>query len=140
MCSAFIVFIVSAGIDWMWEETAVTAFALGGVAIAAAGASTRRRKAERRGELGRPGVRAALVVAALLAAGVQVPGLVSNDRVRASQEQLAAGELEAARSSAEAAIDAEPWAATPRQQLATVEQESGNLLAAREANRRRDRT
>lgn len=132
MCSAFAVFLVSAGVDWMWEETAVTALALGGIAIAAAGGSSRRRRRDRAGKLGRRVVRPAIVAAAILAGATQIPGLVSNQRVRASEAALANGDVSGARVIAERAIDAEPWAATPHAQLALVEREAERLAKARE--------
>ena len=61
LTSAFAVFLVNAGVDWMWEETAVAVLAIGGVAVAAAGGSTRRTGSRRRGVLLKPGVRVALV-------------------------------------------------------------------------------
>lgn len=131
MISAFVVFLVAAGIDWMWEETAVAALALGAIAVAAAGGARRRRRRERTGPLGRPGVRVAIVAVASLAALAQVPGLVSTERVRDSEAALAAGDVAQAQHLAKQAVDAEPWAATPHSQLALAYSAGGRLGAAR---------
>ena len=127
LTSAFAVFLVNAGVDWMWEETAVAVLAIGGVAVAAAGGSTRRTGSRRRGVLLKPGVRVAVVAGAVCAAIVQVPGIVSTQRVRASEDALAAGDVTGARALAEQAVDAQSWAAEPHAQLALVEREDGNL-------------
>jgi hypothetical protein len=131
MCAAFVVFLVSAGVDWMWEETALGCLALGGIAIAVAGGSSRRRASERKGKLVASGVRAAIVITALLAMAVEIPGLVSTDRLRASDAAARTGNLNEARALADAAQDAEPWAASPDLQLAVIDQRAGRLAEAR---------
>jgi O-antigen ligase len=130
MCAAFIVFLVSAGVDWMWEETAVGALAVAGIAIAGAAGSERLRRRERSAPLSRPGVRAALVILALAAAAVQVPGIVSTDRLRDSQVAVRARDLPLAAQLAQSSVDAEPWAAAPRVQLGLVRERQGDLSAA----------
>ncbi len=136
MIAIFAVFLVTAGVDWMWEETAVAALGLGAIAVAAAGGSRRLRRRRRRGRLWRPGVRPAAVALALLAAAVQVPGLVSTQRVRASQAAARAGDLPRSEQLAREAIDAEPWAAGPHLQLALVLEQRGALGAAAAEARR----
>jgi hypothetical protein len=121
--AAFLVFLLHAGVDWMWESTAVAALALGSVAVAASARSGERTP------LGWP-VRASLVVLALVAILVQLPGLVSTSRVRDSQKSFRAGDVEAALTEATEAADAEPWAASPFAQRALVEEASGRLKAA----------
>jgi Flp pilus assembly protein TadD len=134
MVAAFIVFLVSAGVDWLWEETAVGALALGSISVAAAASSSRLRRRERRGQILRPGGRTAIVLIALAAAVAQVPGLVSTQRIRASEDAVRAGDLESARARAQESIDAEPWAASPHAQLALVDQQEGRIgEAEREA-------
>ena len=132
MVGAFVVFCVSAGVDWMWEETALGAMALGGLAIAMAGGSERLRRDGRRGPIGRPGVRGLIAAGAVAAAIVQVPGLASTDRVRASEDALADGDYATARALAEDAVDAEPWSATAHAQLAIAARAGGDLRTARE--------
>ena len=74
----------------------------------------------------------------ILAALVEVPGLVSADRLRASEDAAQVGDLASAHSLAQSAIAAEPWAATPHQQLASIELLQGQLnQASREIRKAR---
>jgi O-Antigen ligase len=126
LIAAFVVFLAYAGIDWMWELGAIGTLAVGGIAVAAAGGFERYGAAPLR-----PWMRGALVVLALAAAISQIPGLVSTERVRASQAKLAAGDLVRARTLADDAIDAEPWAGTPYAARAMVLESAGDLAGAR---------
>jgi hypothetical protein len=121
------VYLVHAGIDWMWEETAVTVLGLGALAVVLASRSERtgRRHVPSRGK------RIALVAFALVAGFSQIPLLVSTARTRESAEALAAGHTSDARQLASEAIDAEPWATTPYAARAAVEVEGGDYRAAR---------
>ena len=130
LCAAFCVFLVSAGVDWMWQVTAVGAIALGGIAVAGA-AGSEAGEVRLSGLPLRSGLRIAVGVAALAAAAFEVPGIVSTQRIRASQAAARAGDLPHSRSLAQQAVDAMPWAATPYEQLALVEEELGDLAAAR---------
>ena len=131
LISVFFVFCVSAGVDWMWEETAIGGLAVAGVAVAAAGGSKRRRSQSRRGPLLRPGVRGVLVVLALAAAAVQIPGLMATERIRASQQAVRADDLPVAQKLAQNAVDSEPWAASPQIQLGLVLEREGRFQPAR---------
>lgn len=126
LIAVFVVFLAYAGIDWMWELGAVGALALGGVAVAGAGGLDR---AERR-QLG-PWTRSAMVVAALLAGAVQVPGLISTERTRASESALAGGDAARAQDLADQAITAEDWAASPYAARAEAVERLGNLAEAK---------
>jgi hypothetical protein len=126
MLSGAIVFLFSAGIDWMWEETAVTS--LGVLALGIVIASQSERWA---GRSITAGARAALAAVALLAAITQIPGLVSTARVRDSADALAAGRLLDAAGLAQDAIDAEPWSATAHLERAAVATAAGDLNTAR---------
>lgn len=130
LLAAFLVFCVSAGGDWLWEETAVGALALMGVAVAAAGGS-RRVGGAGAGPVPPVAVRAAVVLIALASAAFEVPGLVSTNRVRASERALQAGELRNAKKLADQAVSAEPWAASSHLQLGIVLGRQGHLAAAR---------
>ncbi len=124
---ALLVFVVTAGVDWMWEVTAVPLLALacGGLA---AGAGT--APAPRWPRLRRVGI----AVAALPLLAVQVPVLVAAAQVRASQHAIRDGDIEDAVRDATDAIAAEPWAASGYLQRALVLERGGLLrLAARDA-------
>jgi O-antigen ligase len=122
----FIVFAVYAGIDWMWELGAVGILAIGGVAVAGAGGFERASP----GGLGL-WLRSGLVVAALIVAAVQVPGLVSTQRLRASQAELASGDAQRALELADQAVTAEDWASTPYAVRALAEERLGDLREAK---------
>jgi O-antigen ligase len=123
-------YLIGAGIDWMWELTAVTVvgvFVLGlltGPATAAPGAAAFAA--------GRLAVGLAAVVAAAIVASEAV-SLLTDVEVRRSQADARAGNLRPARSHASDAAKIEPWAATPYIQLALVDEAAGNLAAARAA-------
>jgi hypothetical protein len=121
---AFAVFLIEAGVDWMWEVTAVSVLALAAVALAAsAGAEPRRA-------LGVP-ARAAIVAVCALACLVQVPALVSNLRIRDSREAFREGATARALDKADDAVAAEPWAGAPYAQRALVREASGDVDSAR---------
>jgi tetratricopeptide (TPR) repeat protein len=71
-------------------------------------------------------------VIALLAGISQVPGLVSTERIRASQSELVAGDLDRARELADQAIEAEPWAGAPYAARAEALESAGDLRGARD--------
>jgi O-antigen ligase len=126
LIAAFVVFLAYAGIDWIWELGAIGTLAIGGIAVAAAGGFERYGAAPLR-----PLLRVGLVVLALAAAISQIPGLVSTERIRASEAKLAAGDLDRARTLADDAIDAEPWAGSPYAARALALESAGDLAGAR---------
>jgi O-antigen ligase len=129
-----VAYLAEAAVDWMWEMTVVSV-----VAFAALGALTgpatlwepRRHepRSRRRTRLLRAGgavvaVATMLIVAAPLLATVQL---------RSSQDAAERGDLPGAVDHALAAQSLEPWAASPRLQLALVRERSGQLDEAEEA-------
>jgi hypothetical protein len=130
MTAAFAVFLVNAGVDWAWEETALAALGLGAGAIAVAGGLSRPRGRGAASAMPRP-LRAGLVALAITAAAVQVPALVGEERIRASREAAREGDLARSRALAEDALDAAPWAASPHEQLALVAEAEGQFPKAR---------
>jgi hypothetical protein len=125
MIAAFVVFLIYAGVDWMWEMGAIGVLAFGGIAAAAAGGF------DRIGGSIPIWLRAAIVAVALLAGATQVPGLVSTERTRASQTALAAHDPQRALQLANEAIDAEPWAGSAWAAKAEAQEAAGDLAAAR---------
>jgi tetratricopeptide (TPR) repeat protein len=109
-------FLLHAGVDWMWEMSAVAVVGLGALALAAAGGSERGHRRHRMGL-----ARAAIVAAAVVAGAAQIPGSVTAERLQDSEELTAIGLYDRAAELAQEAIDAEPWAAGPRAQAAFVE-------------------
>jgi tetratricopeptide (TPR) repeat protein len=128
------VFLLTAGVDWMWESTAVSVLALLAITTAAAVPVGDAERGSGLRVLPRPlpvPWRVAATVAALLACLIELPALVSTSEVRRSQSSVRAGALDRALRQANDAIAAEPWAATPYVQRALVEEREGKLQAAR---------
>ncbi len=119
--------ITAAGVEWTWEipgaflPVVIAAALLCGPALAP----------------GRPWRRPSRL---LLGAGVVVIGLAcvvaggialtSDAKLRASREAAADGDLPLAADEARAAIAIQPWAAAPRLQLALVQEEQNDPVAA----------
>lgn len=121
--AAVIVFVVHAGVDWLWEVPAVAVLALlcGGIgALQAARTVTI-------GRFGRVSIAAVAAAVVLL----QVPGLVSTSLSRGSQRAYTRGEIAEAAARAKEAADAQPWAASPYVAQALVAEATGRLDAAR---------
>lgn len=123
LIGAFLVFLLQAGLDWMWETTAVAALALGAAAVCIA--ST----AERRVRLPVP-ARALLAGLALALAFVQVPGLRAVSHVRSSQAAVREGDLSRAAQEAERAVDAAGFSTTALIQRGLVAEARGRLRPA----------
>jgi O-antigen ligase len=123
-------YLIGAGLDWMWELTAVTVvgvFVLGLLTGPATAAPRARAFAP-----GRLAVAFAAVVAGALLAAEAV-SLLTDVEVRRSQADVRAGNPRLARSHAADAAKIEPWAATPYVQLALVAEAAGDLASARAA-------
>jgi tetratricopeptide (TPR) repeat protein len=125
----FVIYLLSASVDWMWQSTAVSVLALAAVAVVAARLSEGRRA-------WRWPLRAGIVVLALVAGLVQVPGLLSTLEVGRSQAAERAGHPRQALAWADDAVSAEPWSATAYEQRALVLEAAGRLGPASAAERR----
>jgi O-antigen ligase len=115
-------YLLAAGIDWMWELTAIT---LVGVVVLGL-------LAGEGGPVPRPhralGAALAVIAAAILVAEA-IP-LLADIEVRRSQAEARSGNLARARAHAVAATRLEPWAASPYLQLALVEAKANRLVDA----------
>ena len=128
-CAALLVFCVTAGVDWMWESTAVAVMALaaGSVAASASAAPAPRRAIGRR---------APLAVGALLLVAVQAPVLGAATQIRASRQAAAAGNFEQALIDATDAVHVAPWQASGYVQRALLLERLGlGTHAAADARR-----
>jgi hypothetical protein len=129
LLAAFLVYLWQASVDWMWQSTAVSVVALGGAAVGAGRLSQGRPRT-------RWYLRAGVALAAACVAVVQVPGLVSTSEMRRSQAAERAGNGALAYAWADAAVRAEPWAASPYEQRGLVLEAAGRLKpAARDLSR-----
>lgn len=121
--AAFVVYLLHASVDWMWESTAVTVLAFAGIAIVA----TRVERGRLR--LRVPG-RALLALLAVGAALLQLPGVLSTTAIRRSQTAERAGNADRALAWADEAVRAEPWSASAYEQRGLVLESGGRLTAA----------
>jgi hypothetical protein len=128
LIAALLVFAVQAGVDWIWESTAVTVLAL--LAAATAIAARPSDRFMERPAWAHIGLRVAITTLAVLAAVVQLPGLVSTSLVRESQTAFKAGDLETASRRADKAVSAQPWSATPYVQRGLIAEADGDLRGA----------
>ncbi|MBJ7328679.1 MAG: O-antigen ligase family protein [Solirubrobacteraceae bacterium] len=119
-CGAFF---FGAGVDWLWESTAVTALALilAGAGIAAGGRPSRALRWP---------VRVPIAVGAVVLCLVQLPGLVSTSEIRRSQTAFERGDLASAQAHADDAADAQPWSPAPYVQRALIAERAGRFGAA----------
>ncbi len=128
LVGVFAAFCAQAGIDWLWEIPAVGIAGFGAALIAAAAAATPRPQPRRSSR--------SVVLPIVLASGLvvlQVPGLVSTDRIFGSRAALAEGRPDRARELANDAIAAAPWSASAYSQRAELELAIGSYDEAREA-------
>ena len=137
--AVFAAYATAAGIDWVWELTAVSVVGFVSLALAvgpATAALTPLREAE---EAGRPspsrrrvglGV-AAIVLACLLVLAHAIPLFAAQREIGHSQAAVRRGDLGDALAAAKRARDIQPWAATPYLQLALVSEQAGALASAR---------
>ncbi len=122
--AVFVVYLLHASVDWMWESTAVTVLALAGVAVVGA------RLAGKRLRLSLP-LRVLFVAFAATAAIAQLPGILSTNDLRRSQSAVRAGNGPAALALARDAVRAEPWSASAHEQQALVLEAGGRLQQAK---------
>jgi O-antigen ligase len=137
LAAAFVAFLFAAAIDWVWELTVVSVVGflclglLCGPATATAEASDGRGKPRRDGRRRLPAVRIGFVVVGLSILVAQAIPLLTQHEVRASQEAATRGDGKVALDRALAARDLQGWAASPHLQLALVNEQTGDLVAAR---------
>ena len=129
-------YLIGAGIDWMWELTAVTLVGVGTLGLLAGSSTPNGLRPLRR----LPRVAAGAIAGAVVVA--EAIALLTGIELSESQAAARAGRLGPARAHAVAATRLEPWAGSPYLQLALVEESAGDLVAARrsiQAAIRRDR-
>jgi O-antigen ligase len=130
LCTGAVIFFLHAGIDWLWESTAVGLLGVACAATAAAGRSVPLTRA--------PALkwRVPVVLAALVLCLVELPGLVGTLRERDATQALAAGDKTRALRLTNDAVNAEPWAASALALRGEVLQQAGRTAAARADFRR----
>jgi hypothetical protein len=130
-----VAFGVGAGVDWMWELTAIGLIGmvalglLAGPATCAAGERAARPRRNFAARAGFVGIGLLIVVA-------QAIPLLAQTEIQNSREAAAAGDHGGALTHARDARSWQPWASSPYMQLALVHEEAGRLAKARAAIRR----
>jgi O-antigen ligase len=123
LAGAFVVFVVAAGVDWMWESTAVALLAF---TCAMLGAASQSREVLKP----RPRTRVGITVAALAVLALLVPALVAAEQLDESQAAARQQRFAEAVATATTAINLQPWSVRAYQQRALVLEKSGLLAAA----------
>ena len=130
---------VAAGLDWLWEMTAVTVLAVVALALSSGPATVvfPPARAVRAGEGSSWTTRhrIAIAVAGALVAWIfvcaQAISLLSDRELARSRAAVADRDVARAAAAADAARRIQPWAATPYLQLALVREAAGDLAQAR---------
>ena len=140
-------YLIGAGIDWMWELTVVSVVGVAALALLVGPATMpaiARSPVDRASSNGAQGPRrrvlralprAMLVAVALGLIAAQLIPLLAQSEIQRSQDAAAKGDGGAALSDALRAKSIQPWAASPYLQIALVQEQSGDLAAARAAIR-----
>jgi hypothetical protein len=131
--ASFIAFAIASGYDWMWEVTAVSVVGLASLGILVGGGAATNpppTQAPRRSgsRLALRAVPIVVVLGVLLAEAA--PALVDM-RIQSSQAAVGRGDNSTAYKDALAAHAIQPWASSPYVQLALVDEQRGQLRAAR---------
>lgn len=139
LLAAYIGFLIGAGIDWVWQLPVVGGVAIALLALltgpgttpAASGAVARGGRgfaaSSRRYAMGV----VIIGVSWLLVCAQALPWLVQRE-VRKSEAAVRRDDLPRARRAALTAADLQPWASSPYLQLALVDEQAGDLPAARQ--------
>lgn len=121
-------FTFEAGFDWMWELTAVSVVAFAALGLLAGPATLGAiERVPGRGAL----LRAGAVAVAIAVLVLQTTGLLADVKIEGSRAAAQRQEYSEAAASARAARRLAPWAASPRLQLALVQELAGDLAGAR---------
>jgi O-antigen ligase len=135
LTAVVVAYLLEAGVDWMWEETAVSMVAFVALGLLAGPATRfdgrrRPRWLPETGRWSRASLRIAAVIVALVFAGLQAIPFLSQSEIERSRDAAGRGDAQEALDSAASAQRLQPWAASPYLQRALVEERAGDLTAA----------
>jgi tetratricopeptide (TPR) repeat protein len=128
--AAAAVFALAAGFDWMWEIAVLAVVFLVLAAVALTARDREEPAGDAPGGAGRPVLRVASGVIAVLALAVIAIPLGTATAVRESQAAAGSGDIERSLSTAEDAKALQPYAASPDLQRALVLEQAGRLPEA----------
>ena len=126
----FVAYLVAAGVDWMWELTAVTALGVAALGLLL-GLSEPAAPMAGSGRRTRAPATAALIVSGAAVIVAQAVPMLTQVQISSSQEAVARGDLHSATTYALRARALQPWAASPYLQLALTAELDGRLRDAR---------
>lgn len=132
-------FVLGSALDWLWQLPVIAAVAMVALGLLAGPATVPAAGAPGRGIGGetphvaarRFGARAAVAVVAWIVIFVQAIPLLVSQQLDASRRAASRGDLTEALDRARSAEAIQPWAASPRLQLALAHEETGRLDLAR---------
>jgi hypothetical protein len=124
-------FALGAALDWIWQLPAIAALAMLSLGLLVGPATADNGPAGDRPPRVRFGVRAAGVILAWVVLCAQAIPFLAGQEVDASQRAARGGDLGAAIDRARSAVAIQPWATSPRLQLALVQEEAGRIDLAR---------
>jgi len=123
--AGFVAYAFAAGIDWMWEMTAVSVVGIALLGLLTSRATAPRPEPEPRLRLRwNIAARVALGLAGLFVILAQGIALLTNREIQESQNAVARDDQAAAVKHADNARKIEPWASTPYQQLALLSEKA----------------
>jgi O-Antigen ligase len=123
-------FALGAALDWVWQLPAVAALAMLSLGLLVGPATVASQPVAEAPRM-RFSARAAIVLVAWLVLCVQAIPFLAGQEVDASQRSARGGDLPKAIDRAESAVAIQPWATSPRLQLALVQEEAGRIDLAR---------
>jgi O-antigen ligase len=129
LLAVVLAFVVGAAIDWVWQLPVVPIVALLALGVLTGPAGTRDRV--RSAPSVSLGPRAAVILAAWVVICIQAIPFLASQQVIASQRAAERDDVRAALERALSAEAIQPWAATPRLQLALVREQAGQIDLAR---------
>ena len=124
-------FALGAALDWIWQLPAIAALAMLSLGLLVGPATAGPAPAGDRPPRVRFGVRAAGVIVAWVVLCAQAIPFLAGQEVDASQRAARGGDLSKAIDRARSAVAIQPWAVSPRLQLALVQEEAGRIDLAR---------
>jgi Flp pilus assembly protein TadD len=139
LAAAFLAYAFGAGVDWMWELTAVSVVGVACLGLLTGPATVPLSRPELRALEARPPDRprvpaaarwGAVALAVLLVGGQAIP-LLAHLALEDSRAAVGRGDGDEALAAARSARALQPWAASPYVQLALVKEHIGDLAAAR---------
>ena len=127
--AVFVAYLAAAGIDWVWEVTAVTALSTFALGLLLASSAAEEAPADSKPQFG--AARAVLVTAGVAVIVAAAIPMLAQLQIGSSQAAVARGDLQAATTDALRARAIQPWAASPYLQLALIAELDGRLRDAR---------